>query len=104
MSRALPRGEQNSTEDTAISAIAWELQLLSLLETAAGRVADRYGATALIIDRMAELDSADIRVVIGGLGAVDLWDLDPVLWDDANWAAVRFVAAGQLSVVHPPAA
>jgi hypothetical protein len=101
MTRAPDRTDQDLTIEAAVSRIAREIQLMGLLDAAADRAYHRYGATCLIVDRTANHQSADIKAVIGERDLVDLWDLDPILWDDANWAAIRFVPAGQVSIVHP---
>jgi hypothetical protein len=77
------------------------MRLLLVLETTAEHARERYGATRLIVDRTARADSADIRALIGSDGLVDLWDIDPLLWDDANWAAMRYLPPGHVSIVHP---
>ena len=32
---------------------------------------------------------------------VDLWDINPILWDDMHWAAIRLIAPGTSTVVQP---
>jgi hypothetical protein len=81
------------------------MRLLLMLETAAEQARARYGATRLVVDRTVHDDSADIKALLADSDAdsdlVDLWDLDPLLWDDANWAAMRYLPPGHVSIVHP---
>lgn len=96
---------RGTDEDPAIEAglrrIAREIELMGLLEAVALRASELFGATQLIVERSENLESADIKAVIGETDLVDLWDLDPMLWDDANWAAVRFVPVGEVTIVRP---
>lgn len=89
--------------EEGLNRIAREIRLMGQLELTADRAREHYAATCLIIDRSEGHDCADIKVVLAETGLVDLWDLDPILWDDANWAATRFVPEGQVSVVMPRA-
>ena len=93
--------ERDLMTDEAVNRIAREIRLMGQLELAAIRAKQRYGASCLIVDRSENLDSADIKAVLGETGLVDLWDIDPILWDDANWAAMRFVPDGHVSIVQP---
>lgn len=106
MTRALDRGEQDvqlDELDTALAAaavrISVEMELLGILETSAACLRERYGATGLIVDRTIDDTAADITVVIGEAGLADLWDLDPVLWGDVNYASVRYLPADEVSYV-----
>lgn len=95
--------------DPASVRVLRELQLVGLLEDVATVAAGRYGVTQLVVDRGQEPDAAHITAVVGDLTGtadvryVDLWELDPMLWDDANWAAVRLFPFGDFSVVRPRA-
>jgi len=85
----------------ADSSNAHEVELRRLLESVAYCTLRWYGATYLVIDRTDEPDSADIRAYFGSGRLIDLWELNPLLWDDAHWAALRVVAAGSAEVVLP---
>ena len=74
---------------------------MRLLGDAADRAYQRYGVTYLTIDRTKGLDSAEIRAMIGDIVEIDLWHLDPLLWDETNAAAVEFVPEGQTSTIYP---
>lgn len=87
-------------DSAALSRILREIRLVELLDAATAKAYRRYGANALIIDRSTGPDAADITAVLGGYGKVDLWDLDPLLWDEANWAAVRYVPVGDVTEIQ----
>jgi hypothetical protein len=74
-------------------------ELDRLLQTAAYLACQRFDAQHLVVDRTGELTHVLLKVA--GSDLVDLWTLDPLLWDDAHWAATRAVAAGELRVVAP---
>ena len=80
---------------------AHQVELRRLLESVAYCVQQWYGASYLVIDRTEDPESADIRAYFGGGRLVDLWELNPLLWDDAQWAALRLVAAGSAEIVLP---
>lgn len=80
---------------------ARDRELTHLLETAAHFAGQWHGATFLLIDRTGNPATADIKAHLADGRLVDLWDLNPVLWDDAHWAAVRAVPVGSASVVRP---
>lgn len=87
--------------EAAAVRILREMRLMRLLGTSADHAHQRYGASCLIVDRTANLDSADIKAEIGHIASVDLWDLDPILWDEANSAAMQVVPAGEVSRIYP---
>lgn len=80
---------------------AHQVELRRLLESVAYCVQQWYGAAYLLIDRTEDPESADIRAYFGGGRLVDLWELNPLLWDDAQWAALRLVPAGSAEIVLP---
>ena len=53
------------------------------------------------MDRTGNAQTADIKACIDGGRLVDLWDLNPILWDDVHWAAIRQFAVGESAVVRP---
>lgn len=80
--------------------LARELQLMGLLEDVATVARRRYGVSRLVVDRGVDGPTAHISAVIGEVDLVDLWRLDPLLWDDANWAATRLVPEGEVMIVR----
>lgn len=72
-----------------------------LLETAAYVACHRFGATHLVVDRSAGGDSCLVRLAFDAEASADLWELDPLLWDDAQWAALRTVRVGEIRAVRP---
>jgi len=81
---------------------AFRADLAALLETAAYYAAQWYGARALLIERTGASAVGTTILVIAADGAsTDLWQLDPLLWDDAHWAAQRLVFVGQARVFQP---
>lgn len=72
-----------------------------LLETAAYVACSRFGASHLIIDRSAGGDSCLVTLAFDTETSADLWDLDPLLWDDAQWAALRAVGPGEVRSIKP---
>jgi hypothetical protein len=101
MARAADRIDADPAFEAAAVRILREMRLMRLLGTSADRAHQRYGASCLIVDRSANLDSAEIKAEIGHIAAVDLWDLDPILWDEANAAAMQVVPAGETSRIYP---
>ncbi len=83
--------------------LAREIQLMGLLEDVAMVARKRYGVSRIVVDRAVAGASVHITAVIGEVDLVDLWSLDPLLWDDANWAATRLVPEGEVMVVRAPA-
>lgn len=84
----------------ALSRIVVEIRLLEMLDEACQEVADRFGAAGLIIDRTLGPDLADAHALLDDGSMLDLWDLDPLLWDEVRWAALRYVAEGELTVIR----
>jgi hypothetical protein len=80
---------------------ARELELRRLLETTAHFAAQWHGADFLLIDRTGNPATAGVLAHLADGRLVDLWDLNPVLWDDAHWAALRAVAVGDSRIVRP---
>lgn len=72
-----------------------------MLETAAYVACSRFGASHLIIDRSAGGDSCLVTLAFDTETSADLWDLDPLLWDDAQWAALRAVGPGEVRSIKP---
>jgi hypothetical protein len=82
---------------TRPEAPAGEIDLL--LQTASYIACTKYGGTHLIIDRSGDL--TDVLIAVDDATPLDLWDLDPILWDDAHWAGSRSVPAGTRRSVSP---
>ena len=84
---------------------AHAVELQRLIESVAYCAHQWYGAAYLIVDRCADPLVTDVMAYLGsdcGTGRlVDLWDLNPLLWDDAHWAAQRLVFVGEARVVLP---
>jgi len=81
---------------------AFRADLTALLETAAYYAAQWYGARALLIERTGASAVGTTILVIAADGAsTDLWQLDPLLWDDVQWAAGLLVDAGEFAVIPP---
>ncbi len=99
-------GDQPPQDDAAarLSARAARLarlvELTSVLHAAARCAAERHGAAYLLVDRTAG-DTPDIRVLVEHDRLVDLWQLDPLLWDDVHRAAVALVEPGEVRIVRP---
>jgi hypothetical protein len=91
-------------DTAALTRIVREIRLLEMLDGATKKAHDRFGADRLVVDRTIGPDSAEITAVFhaasGGHGGVDLWDLDPLLWDEANWAAIRYVPVGDVTEIR----
>jgi hypothetical protein len=101
MTRAINSSDQDLAFEAAATRILLELRLMRLLGDAADRAFERYGATHITIDRTKSQDSAEVRAMIGDIVEIDLWNLDPLLWDEANDAGMQFVPAGQTSTIYP---
>ena len=83
------------------AADAHTVELQRLIESVAYCAQEWYGTAYLIVDRCADPQVVDIRAYLADGRLVDLWDLNPLLWDDAHWAAQRLVLVGQARVVQP---
>ena len=101
MTRALNRAVHDTALEAAAQRIIREMRLMRLLADTADLAYQRYGVTYLTVDRTKSLDSAEIRAMIGDIVEIDLWHLDPLLWDEANAAAMQFVPEGQTSTIYP---
>jgi hypothetical protein len=101
MTRALDRSSHDLALEAAAQRIIREMRLMRLLGDAADLAYQRYGVTFLTIDRTRKQDSCEIRAMIGDIVEIDLWHLDPLLWDEANAAAMKFVPEGQTSTIYP---
>ena len=101
MTRALNRAGHDTALEAAAQRIIHEMRLMRLLGDAADLAYQRYGVTYLTVDRTKSLDSTEIRAMIGDIVEIDLWHLDPLLWDEANAAAMQFVPEGQTSTIYP---
>ena len=77
------------------------LELTKLIETATYFAHRWYGATSVLVTRTGNPETASLQAIMRNSTMVDLWDLDPVLWDDAHWAALRFVPVGGMAVFQP---
>lgn len=88
----------------AAARLARLVELTRLLQTTARVSAEKHDAAYLLVDRTGDPESAEVKALLPGDRLVDLWELDPLLWDDANWAAVRLLEAGEARVVRPGAA
>lgn len=75
-------------------------ELSRLLETGAYFAYRWHSATFLVVDRTSSPLTADIKAYLVGR-LVDLWDLNPILWDDVHWAATRLVEPGASMIVQP---
>ena len=75
-------------------------ELVRLLETGAYLAQKWYGGKFLIVDRISEPRTADINVCLPER-LVDLWDINPILWDDMHWAAIRLIPPGGSTIVRP---
>jgi len=91
-----------SASEAGLARLLWEMQLTGLLEAAAEYANKRYGVSCLIVDRAHADGSTDITALIGGTATFDLWELDPMVWDEANWAATRLLPVGDICVIRPP--
>ena len=80
---------------------AHTVELQRLIESVAHCAREWYGAAYLIVDRCADPQVVDVQAYLGDGRLVDLWDLNPLLWDDAHWAAQRLVLVGEARVVLP---
>lgn len=74
--------------------------LSRLIETGAYFAYVWHTATFLVVDRTSNPLTADIKAYLVGR-LVDLWDLNPILWDDVHWAAMRLVEPGTSLIVQP---
>jgi len=84
----------------AAARIAREIELYCRLEAVADAAAEIWGATHLSVETID--GGADVLAIFGDEESViDLWDLDPLLWDEANRAAMEFFPVGQTGVIHP---
>jgi hypothetical protein len=81
------------------TAAARTSELDRLLETVTYIACEKYAAQHLVIDRSGELTNVMLRTASSEL--IDLWTVDPLLWDDAHWAATRSVPAGAQRTVYP---
>lgn len=70
-----------------------------LLETASYIACAKYAGTHLIVDR--SNDVTDVLLALEHAAPVDLWELDPILWDDAHWAGSRAVPPGTARSIAP---
>ena len=80
---------------------AHRAEMRRLLESVAYCAAQRHQAAYLVVDCSDGADVADIRAYLGDGRLVDLWELDPMLWDDAHWATSRLLPIGTIEVVRP---
>ena len=77
------------------------LELTRLLESGAYFARKWHGAEYLLVDRTGNTATADIKACLDGGRLVDLWDLNPILWDDVHWAAIRRFAVAESAVLRP---
>lgn len=89
------------TLSPAAARLARLVELTRLLETVAHLAASRHGALYLLVDRSGSADTVDIKALVDDDRLVDLWHLNPLLWDDAHWAAVRLLEVGEVRIVRP---
>jgi hypothetical protein len=75
-------------------------ELRRLLETASFFAQLWHGASFLLVDRTQDPAVTHISACIDGT-MTDLWELNPILWDDAAWAGARLVDNGQWMMVKP---
>ena len=75
-------------------------ELSRLIETGAYFAYLWHSASFLVVDRASNPLTADIKAYLVGR-LVDLWDLNPILWDDVHWAATRLVEPGASLIVQP---
>jgi hypothetical protein len=89
------------TTDVLDARAARDAELRKLLETAAHFAHKWYESDYLLVDRTAADGALHIRACVAGDRLVDLWELNFMLWDEANWAATRLVAAGAVAIFRP---
>lgn len=98
--RVAAQAARHADLTAALCRIAYEIRLLEMLDEACQEVADRFGADGLIIDRTLGRDLADVHALFEDGTLLDLWDLDPLLWDEVRWAALRYVPDGEITVLR----
>ena len=88
------------SDDAPADLATRDAELARLLETGAYLAQKWYGGKFLIVDRVSEPLTADIKMCLPER-LVDLWDINPILWDDMHWAAIRLITPGTSTVVQP---
>ncbi|HEY3737714.1 MAG TPA: hypothetical protein VGL26_09730 [Jatrophihabitans sp.] len=86
--------------DAALLRLVQEIKLVNVLDEVAMKALLCFDAISLIVDRTAE-GSADIEVLFLDGSRKDLWELDPLMWDEANDAAMQYVAQGEKTFIRP---
>lgn len=97
--QAAPVPAQTPIEE-GLNRIAAEIRLLEILDEVALKALISFDAVHLIIDRTGP-DAANITAVLADGAKADLWELDPLMWDEANEAAVRYYPQGEVTFVSP---
>ena len=101
MTRDMTRSSDAGAPAALRALDAHTVELRRLIESVAYCACQWYGAAYLIVDRCADPLVTDVKACLGSDRVVDLWDLNPLLWDDAHWAGQRLVPVGHVRVVAP---
>jgi hypothetical protein len=86
--------------DATLLRLVQEIKQVGLLDEVAMKALLCFDAISLIVDRTGP-DSAEIQVLLADGSKRDLWDLDPLMWDEANSAAMTCVPQGEKTFVRP---
>jgi hypothetical protein len=86
--------------DATLLRLVQEIKQVGLLDEVAMKALLCFDAISLIVDRTGP-DSAEIQVLMSDGTKRDLWDLDPLMWDEANSAAMTCVPQGEKTFVRP---
>lgn len=86
--------------DAAMLRLVQEIKLVGILDEVAMKALLCFDAISIVVDRTGE-GSADIQVQRADGSHQDLWELDPLMWDEANTAAESCIAQGEKTVVRP---
>jgi hypothetical protein len=86
--------------DATLLRLVQEIKQFGLLDEIAMKALLSFDAISLIVDRTSD-GTADIQVLLASGARRDLWDLDPLMWDEANSAAMTCVPQGEKTFVRP---
>lgn len=86
--------------DAALLRLVQEIKQVGILEEVALKALLCFDAVSLIIDRTG-IGSAHIDALLADGTKKDLWALDPLMWDEANAAALLHVPQGEKTFVRP---
>ena len=95
-----PLPVQVAAMDAALLRLVQEIKLVGVLDEVAMKALLCFDAISLIVDRTGE-GAADIQVLRADGSRQDLWELDPLMWDEANTAAESCVAQGEKTFIRP---